>query len=163
MTIPKPRAVIFDWDDTIIDSWGPSLKSLNKALVAMGQPAWSDDEGFITEGSSTNAWIVDKNGTLITRPTENHAILKGVTRNSIQALCKKEGIKLVERPFTVAEAYKAKEAFITAAGALVMPIVEIDGHKIGDGKLGALTSKLLDLYVAYAADPKKKQEHWTAK
>src|ERR1035437_5257133 len=52
MTIPKPRAVIFDWDDTIIDSWGPSLKSLNKALVAMGQPAWSDDEARRRAGPS---------------------------------------------------------------------------------------------------------------
>ncbi len=126
--------------------------------------AWMvDDEGFVTEGSSTNAWIVDKSGVLITRPTDNHAILKGVTRNSIQALCRKEGIKLVERPFIVAEAYKAKEAFITAAGTLVMPIVEIDGHKIGNGKLGKLTSKILDLYFGYAADVKRKQEHWSAK
>lgn len=126
--------------------------------------AWMvDDDGFVTEGASTNAWIVDKNNTLITRPTENNKILKGVTRNSIQALCKKAGIKLVERPFTVAEAYKAKEAFITAAGTLVTPIVEIDGHKIGDGKLGKLTSKLLDLYFSYAADAKNKQERWDAK
>jgi D-alanine transaminase len=126
--------------------------------------AWMvDDKGFVTEGSSSNAWIVDKNGALITRPTENNMILKGVTRNSIQALCKKEGIKLVERPFTVAEAYKAKEAFMTAATALVTPIVEIDGHKIGDGKFGKLTSKLIDLYIDYAADAKRKQERWDEK
>ncbi len=126
--------------------------------------AWMvDDEGFITEGSSTNAWIVDKKGTLITRPTDHNDILKGVTRNAIQALCKKEGVKLVERAFTPAEAYKAKEAFITAATTLVMPIVEIDGHKIGDGRLGNLTEKILDFYFAYAADEKRRQERWTPK
>ncbi len=120
-----------------------------------------DDDGFITEGSSTNAWIVDKKGTLVTRPTDHNDILKGVTRNAIQALCKKEGVKLVERAFTPAEAYKAKEAFITAATTLVMPIVSIDGYKIGDGKLGKLTSKILDFYFDYASDKKRKQEHWT--
>ena len=126
--------------------------------------AWMvDDDGFVTEGASTNAWIVDKNDVLITRPTEKNMILKGVTRNSIQALCKKEGIKIIERPFTVAEAYKAKEAFLTAAGALLTPIIEIDGHKIGDGKLGKMTSRVLDLYMDYATDLHRKQEHWTAK
>jgi len=126
--------------------------------------AWMvDDDGFVTEGSSTNAWIVDKAGALITRPTDHNEILKGVTRNSIQALCKKEGIKLIERAFTVAEAYKAAEAFTTAAGTLITPIVEIDGRKIGDGKLGAVTARILDLYFAYAADAKRKQERWTEK
>ena len=126
--------------------------------------AWMvDDDGFITEGSSTNAWIVDKTGALLTRPPVHTEILQGVTRNSIQVLCKKAGIKLIERAFTVAEAYKAKEAFTTAAGTLLTPIIEIDGRKIGDGKLGAVTSKILDLYFAYAADPKRRQEKWTAK
>jgi D-alanine transaminase len=122
-----------------------------------------DENGFITEGSSTNAWIVDANKNLITRPTTNGAILKGVTRNALQALCKKEKVKIIERPFTVAEAYKAKEAFTTASVSLVTPIVEIDGRKIGDGKLGPLTSKILDLYISYAKDPAQKQEHWSAK
>jgi D-alanine transaminase len=122
-----------------------------------------DDDGFVTEGASTNAWIVDKSGALITRPAAHHKILKGVTRNSIQALCKKAGIKIIERPFTPAEAYKAKEAFTTAAGTMVTPIVEIDGRKIGDGKIGKVTEKIMDLYIAYAADPKKKQEPWNEK
>lgn len=122
-----------------------------------------DDDGFVTEGASTNAWIVDKSGTLITRPADHNDILKGVTRNSIQALCKKEGIKIIERPFTVKEAYAAKEAFTTAAGTMITPIVEIDGKKIGTGKLGPITAKILDLYFAYAADTKRKQERWTEK
>jgi len=125
--------------------------------------AWMvDDDGYVTEGASTNAWIVDKNGALITRPADNNKILKGVTRNSIQALCRKEGLKLIERPFTVKDAYAAKEAFTTAA-AMITPIVEIDGKKIGDGKLGPVTAKILDLYFDYAADAKRKQERWNEK
>lgn len=124
--------------------------------------AWMvDDEGFVTEGSSTNAWIVDKNDNVITRPAQGNNILKGVTRNALQVLCAKAGIKIIERPFTVKEAYQAKEAFITAAGTMVMPIVEIDGKKIGDGKLGAVTEKMLDIYMAYAKNREQKQETWT--
>jgi D-alanine transaminase len=119
-----------------------------------------EDGGFITEGSSTNVWIVDKDNNLITRSTQGNMILKGVTRNALQALCKKEKIKIIERSFTAKEAYRAAEVFTTAAVSLVTPIVEIDGQKIGDGKIGAMTSKILDLYLAYATDPKQKQEHW---
>lgn len=119
-----------------------------------------DDDGYITEGSSSNAWIVDAKNRLITRPAAHNAILKGVTRSALQALCKREGITLVERAFTPAEAYKAKEAFTSSATALIMPVSSIDGHKIGDGKIGPLTDKLYDLYVAYAFDPKGKQQKW---
>ncbi len=119
-----------------------------------------DDDGFITEGSSSNAWIVDKKNRLITRPTANNAILKGVTRSALQALCKREGIELVERAFTPAEAYKAKEAFTSSATALIMPVSSIDGHKIGDGKIGPITDKLYDLYIEYANHPGGKQEKW---
>ena len=120
-----------------------------------------DDQGFITEGSSTNAWIVDKNNALITRPTGS--ILKGVTRNALQALCRKEKIKLIERAFTVKEAYQAKEAFTTAAVSLVTPLVEIDGHKIGDGKVGKMAQKILDVYLGYATGPACPQERWNEK
>jgi D-alanine transaminase len=119
-----------------------------------------DDAGFITEGSSTNLWIVDKNNNLLTRPTQNNMILKGVTRNALQALCKKENISIVERAFTVQEAYRAAEVFTTAAVSLVTPIVDIDGRKIGDGKIGPVASRILDVYLAYAADPQQKQERW---
>ncbi len=126
--------------------------------------AWMvDDKGYVTEGSSSNAWIVDKKGNLITRPTANNTILKGVTRSALQALCKKEKIKIVERPFTVAEAYKAKEAFTSSAVALIAPVVEIDGKKIGNGKAGDLTCKVLDLYMDYATDEHRRQERWNPK
>jgi D-alanine transaminase len=119
-----------------------------------------DDKGFITEGSSTNAWMVDHKGNLVTRPAGQGSLLKGVTRNALQALCKKEKIKIIERAFTVAEACRAKEFFTTAAVSLMTPIVAIDGKKIGDGKLGSLTSKILDLYMSYATDAGRKQEKW---
>jgi D-alanine transaminase len=124
--------------------------------------AWMvDEEGFITEGSASNAWIVDKAGNLVTRPTAHNSILKGVTRNALQALCREKKIKIVERAFTVAEAYKAKEAFTSSAVALIAPVVEIDGKKIGDGKAGDLTCALLDLYMDYARDSGRRQETWT--
>lgn len=122
-----------------------------------------DDAGFITEGASTNAWIVDKNNCLITRPAQNNMILKGVTRSVLQALYKKENMDVIERPFTVAEAYQAKEAFTTAAVSLVTPIVEIDGHVIGNGKPGTLTAKVLERYLAYATDPQQAQFDWNSR
>lgn len=126
--------------------------------------AWMvDEKGYVTEGSSSNAWIIDKKGNLITRPTANNSILKGVTRSALQALCKKEKIRIVERPFTVAEAYKAKEAFTSSAVALIAPVVEIDGRKIGNGKAGDIACKILDLYMDYVRDERRKQEPWNPK
>lgn len=109
--------------------------------------AWMVDEmGLVTEGSSTNAWIVDKHGKLRTRDTQAN-ILKGITRTAIMDLVASEGLDLDERPFSVDEAKEAKEAFFTAAGAFVMPAVSIDGVKIGDGKPGPITTKLRTLYL----------------
>lgn len=126
--------------------------------------AWMvDDDGFITEGAASNAWIVDKAGNLVTRPTAHNAILKGVTRSALQALCKSEGVKIIERAFTVKEAYAAKEAFCSSAVALIAPVIEIDGKKIGDGKLGRLTEKLFDMYMEYAQDLKVRQTKWDPK
>jgi D-alanine transaminase len=132
-----------------------------EALDAGAYDAWMvDEKGFVTEGSASNAWIVNAKGELVTRPTTQNRILKGVTRSALQALCKREKIKLVERAFTVAEARKAKEAFTSSATALVMPVGSIDGHKIGKGKIGPLTEKVMDLYMDYATDENRKQENW---
>lgn len=123
--------------------------------------AWMvDDDGFITEGASSNAWIIDAKGRLVTRPAAHNAILKGVTRSALQALCKKEGIEFVERAFTPKEAYKAREAFTSSATALIMPVSSIDGHKIGNGKIGPMTDKLYDLYMEYAMNPSRKEQKW---
>jgi len=109
--------------------------------------AWMVDEmGLVTEGSSTNAWIVDKHGRLRTRDTQAN-ILKGITRTAIMDLIASEDIELDERPFSVDDAKEAREAFFTAAGAFVMPTISIDGVKIGNGKPGPITTKLRTLYL----------------
>ena len=112
--------------------------------------AWMVDEmGLVTEGSSTNAWIVDENGKLHTRDTQAN-ILKGITRTALMALIAEEGVELDERPFSVDEAKRAREAFFTAAGAFVMPAISIDGVRIGDGKPGPITTRLRAIYIEAA-------------
>jgi D-alanine transaminase len=133
------------------------------AAVCGVQEAWLvDGDGFITEASASNAWIVDGRGNLLTRPVNGSAILKGVTRSTMQMLCRKEKMKIIERPFTVQEAYKAKEAFTSSANALFVSITEIDGRKIGDGKPGPVVSRLYDIYMDYVRNKKSKQERWSS-
>jgi D-alanine transaminase len=104
--------------------------------------AWFVDErGYVTEGASSNAWIIDREGRLITRQVDN-AILRGVTRTTLIDLLKREGVVLVERAFSVEEAQTAREAFITSATNFVMPVVRIDGKPIGNGAPGLLSLKL---------------------
>jgi D-alanine transaminase len=112
--------------------------------------AWFVDElGFVTEGASSNAWIVDADGTLRTRDT-NANILRGVTRHTLMDLLRDEGLKVDQRPFTPEEAKGAREAFITGAGSLVLPVVSVDGAPVGDGKVGPLASRLRRLYIERA-------------
>jgi D-alanine transaminase len=104
--------------------------------------AWLlDAKGFVTEGASSNAWIIDAEGRLITRAI-NAEILRGVTRTTLIDLIKREGLELIERPFTIAEAKAAREAFNTSATAVVMPVVAIDGSPVGNGAPGLTTSRL---------------------
>ncbi|WGM47747.1 D-alanine aminotransferase [Brevundimonas sp. NIBR10] len=108
-----------------------------------------DEMGLITEGSSTNAWIVDENGKLRTRDTQAN-ILRGVTRTQLLAMIAEEGVELDERPFSVEEAKRAREVFVTASSTFVMPLVSLDGTKIGDGKPGPIATRLRERYVADA-------------
>jgi D-alanine transaminase len=104
--------------------------------------AWMvDRDGFVTEGASANAWIVTGDGEIVTRPAVA-GILRGVTRTVLIELAAKEGLKIVERPFTVAEAQAARQAFVTSATTFVMPVTSIDGKPIGNGAPGELTLKL---------------------
>ncbi|HUO98524.1 MAG TPA: D-amino-acid transaminase [Rhizomicrobium sp.] len=105
-----------------------------------------DRDGCITEGASTTAWIVDRAGCLVTRDL-SHAILPGVTRRIVLEHVAEAQIPVVERAFTAAEVASASEAFITAASAAAIPVVSIDGHKIGDGKPGPLTARIAELYA----------------
>jgi D-alanine transaminase len=106
-----------------------------------------DAEGFVTEGSAANAWIITKEGVLVTRQAD-HAILDGVTRRSVLALAARAGMEIEERPFTVDEAKDAAEAFLTGTTALVMPVVRIDGTPVGGGKAGPFALRLLADYSA---------------
>jgi D-alanine transaminase len=128
----------------------PNVLAKQAAREQGAYEAWLVDEmGLVTEGSSTNAWIIDRDGKLRTRDTQAN-ILRGVTRTAILDLLQHEGLELDERPFSVEDARQAREAFFTAAGAFVMPAVSIDGAKIGDGKPGAVTSRLRRLYIERA-------------
>lgn len=108
--------------------------------------AWFvDSDGYVTEGASTNAWIVDYSGTLRTRSLGN-AILPGVTRGEILELCRQEGTMFDETPFTAHEALTSREAFISAATMGLLPVTQIGGTKIGDGKPGVVGARLRELY-----------------
>lgn len=118
------------------------------AREAGAYEAWFvDEQGFVTEGSSTTAWIVDDKGVLRTRQLDQH-ILPGVTRAELLPMCRQFGIEVAERPFTVAEAASAREAFISAATVGIIPIVKIDGVTIGNGKPGPVAQKLRAAYWA---------------
>ena len=108
-----------------------------------------DADGVVTEGSSSNAWIVTKDGKLITRPATNE-ILNGFTRRTIIKLAQEAGIDLEERPFTLGEAKSASEAFLSSATSLATPATSIDGQKIGDGKVGPVTADLQAHYLEFA-------------
>ncbi|MFT4913381.1 MAG: D-alanine transaminase [Brevundimonas sp.] len=128
----------------------PNILAKQAARDRGAYEAWFVDEmGLVTEGSSTNAWIIDEHGRLRTRDTQAN-ILRGITRAAIMDLVKQEKIELDERPFSVDEAKRAREAFFTAAGAFVMPAISIDGTTIGDGTPGPVTRKLRALYLDQA-------------
>ncbi len=109
-----------------------------------------DREGNVTEGTSSNAWIVTRDGRLVTRHLSND-ILHGVTRRTILAIALEEGVTFEERPFNVEEALGSEEAFVTSATSFLTPVVRIDGKPIGDGKPGSLTRRLLAWYRDYIA------------
>ncbi|MEM8854951.1 MAG: D-amino-acid transaminase [Pseudomonadota bacterium] len=109
--------------------------------VGAGEAWMVDKEGFVTEGASSNAWIVTQDGTLVTRPAER-GILRGITRQAIMDYAAANGIKVEERRFSVEEAKDAREAFITAATAIVTPVVQIDDKVLGNGMPGSVASEL---------------------
>lgn len=128
----------------------PNVLAKQAARERGAAECWMVDEmGLVTEGSSTNAWIVDAAGVLRTRDTQSN-ILRGVTRAALLRLVDEAGITIEERAFSVDEARAAKEAFFTAASAFVMPVVSIDGARIGDGRPGAVTLRLRQAYLAAA-------------
>lgn len=112
------------------------------------QEAWLIEDGVVTEGASSTAWIV-KGKTLISRPLSNK-VLPGITRKAVLAFLAESGFTFEEREFTLAEAIDAEEAFITSATSLVMPVTTIDGHSIHNGAPGPATLRLREIYLDYA-------------
>jgi D-alanine transaminase len=120
------------------------------AKDAGAKDAWMlDSDGNITEGTSNNAWIITREGTIVTRHLSND-ILHGITRKAVMALAEQRGYQVEQRPFTPAEAYVAAEAFITSATTFVMPVVKIDDATIGDGLPGEMAGKLREIYIDMA-------------
>jgi D-alanine transaminase len=124
-----------------------NLMAKTEARRAGGYEAWLvDGEGFVTEGASTTAWIVDKEGRVVTRALSN-AILPGVTRRVILEAAAEAQMPVAERSFTPDDAKAAREAFISSASGAAVPVVAIDGTRIGDGKPGPLTRRIAELYA----------------
>jgi D-alanine transaminase len=129
----------------------PNVLGKQQAREAGAYEAWQvDRDGNVTEGTSTNAWIVTDDSTVVTRAADQ-AILRGVTRGAVLEIMHREGYRLEERPFSVAEAKRAREAFLTSTTADLLPIVRIDGEPVADGAPGPLSRKLREAYLAHAA------------
>ena len=114
------------------------------AVSRSAQEGWMVEDGFVTEGVTSTAYIV-KDGTVITRPLSN-LVLPGIRRRTLIEIAKQEGIEIDQRLFTVAEALQADEAFISSATTITLAVVNIDGHEIGNGRPGPITSRLRELY-----------------
>ncbi len=128
----------------------PNVLARQAAIEQGARDAWFvDKDGTVTEGASANAWIVTQAGMVVTRPAD-HGILRGITRTVLFEVIEGQGLTVEERPFTLQEAYDAREAFVTAASQIVLPVVSIDGHPIGDGKPGPVATALRREFHRYA-------------
>jgi D-alanine transaminase len=148
ITLPESR-----WSRCDIKSVNllPNVLAKQAAREAGAFEAWFvDSGGLVTEGASSNAWIVDQEGVIRTRDLGAN-ILRGVTRLSLLDVAREAGYAVEERPFTVDEALSAREAFMTGAGTLLMPIVSLDGRPIGNGHPGEVARTLRAAYIRRAA------------
>jgi D-alanine transaminase len=139
VTVPDNR-----WARVDIKSVGllPNVLAKQAAREQGAREAWFvDAQGFITEGSSSNAWIVTADRKLVTRPADQ-SILRGISRTVLLDAIRAQGLVLDERPFTVAEAAAAQEAFVTSASQIVLPVVRIDGRPVGTGAPGPIAAAL---------------------
>lgn len=148
ITLPENR-----WPRVDIKSVAllPNVLAKQQARESGAYEAWFvDQKGHVTEGASSNAWIVTGEGKIITRSAEQ-GILAGVTRSVLMEVIASLQMSLEERPFTPAEAYEAAEAFVTASSQIVMPVVTIDGRSIGDGKPGPVAKRLREQFHRFSA------------
>jgi D-alanine transaminase len=147
ITVPDNR-----WGRVDIKTTGllSNVLARQAALERGARDAWFvDEDGTVTEASSANVWIVTSAGTLVTRHAD-HAILRGITRTVLFDAIKAQGLAVQERAFTVEEAYSAREAFITSASQIVLPVVRVDDRTIGNGKPGPVATALRRAYHLYA-------------
>lgn len=119
------------------------------AAEAGAGEAWMIEDGKVTEGGSSSAFILTKDDVLVTRENSS-AILPGCTRKAVVKLAEERQLRVEERPFTIEEALKAKEAFITSASSFVQPVVKIDGKPVADGKPGPMAQRLREIYIEFA-------------
>jgi D-alanine transaminase len=128
----------------------PNVLARQAAVERGARDAWFvDKDGVVTEAASANAWIVTDAGALVTRQAD-HAILRGITRTVLFDVIEAQGLRVEERGFTLDEAYAAREAFVTSASQIVLPVVRIDGRAIGDGKPGPVAIALRREFHRYA-------------
>lgn len=141
------------WSRRDIKTVGLLAPVLGKQAAAKAgvDDAWMVEDGFVTEGTSNNAYIIDEDGVVLTRHL-GREILSGITREAVMKLSDTCQVQVQEKPFTPEQAYRAQEAFITSASMFVMPVVSIDGHTIGDGKPGQVTKRLRELYISIARE-----------
>jgi D-alanine transaminase len=146
ITVPDIR-----WERRDIKSVGLLAQVLAKqaAAEAGAGEAWMIQDGQVTEGGSSSAFILTQNDVLVTRPNSN-MILPGCTRKAVVKLIEERQLRLEERSFTVEEALKAKEAFITSASLFVQSVVKIDGKAVADGKVGPMAKRLREIYIEFA-------------
>jgi len=146
ITVPDIR-----WERRDIKSVALLAQVLAKQAAAEAGcgEAWMVEDGVVTEGGSSSAFILTQDDVIVTRNNSN-AILPGCTRKAVVALAEERQLKVEERPFSVAEALAAKEAFITSASAFVQPVVTIDGKPVGGGKVGPMATRLREIYIDFA-------------
>jgi D-alanine transaminase len=147
ITVPENR-----WDRVDIKTVGllPNVLARQKAKAEGAQEAiFVDVDGTIKEGAATNVWIVSEDGVLITRPAD-HGILRGITRATVMDVAAKLDLKVEERAFTVEEAKRAREMFLTAATSVVIPIVSLDGTTIANGHPGTMSAEMRDAFFDVA-------------
>ncbi|MCM5558290.1 D-amino-acid transaminase [Pleomorphomonas sp. JP5] len=139
ITLPDNR-----WERVDIKTVGLLPNALAKQAAREAgafEAVFVDAEGFVTEGSSANVWLVDGEGRLVTRPADR-GILRGITRSVLLEVAETEGVAVVERRFTVAEMKTAREVFLTSAGATLCPVVSVDGETVANGAPGSVAARL---------------------
>jgi D-alanine transaminase len=124
-------------------------REIKSAADAGAGEAWMIEDGMVTEGGSSSAFILTHDDVLVTRQNSS-AILPGCTRKAVVALAEERQLRVEERPFTVEEALAAKEAFITSASLFVQAVVTIDGKTVANGKPGPMTDRLREIYIDFA-------------